>query len=144
MKLRPRGSIAFAIALMGIVAFVGAPMVSYQHLPQHVQWAAGCLVQEREAQGAFEADQAKTPRTCTIVDGTSGRSNPLCHDPDCPYLHFFRTNSSAPASSPGLLADVAARACAALEWGGRIERNPGQVPLLSVAPATSPPRLSMS
>ena len=145
MKLRLGHTIAFAVAMMGIVAFIGAPLVSYQHLPQHARWVSK-RTETASAPGTRlpDPDPGDTDPAPALEDAQRGQTNQRCHDPDCPYLHFFRTSSSPPTSSPILVTGAAAWLACAVAWVGRVERNPGQLPLLSIAPATSPPLPSMS
>ncbi len=133
-------TVAFAVALMGIVAFIGAPLVSYQHLSRHA-------VEHSDAPGttlgglacAASAAQGTGGPVQLAGEERDGRPDRKCHDSDCPYLHFLRSNSSPPVSTPIVLADEGIRTEGPFRCSSRIERNPVQVPLLAVAPATSPP-----
>ncbi len=143
MKSAHKGAISFVVTLFAVLAFIDAPLVSYQHLPAHVRGdSASTGGAARGTAGASSSGSSVAPFAGACAPGEGGGR--ACHDSNCPYLHFLRSNSSsqAPASVGTEVSRVVATAVGPL--GARIERNPVQLPLLALAPATSPPVSSVS
>ena len=144
MKVSHRRTAELIIALSGLFAFLTAPLLSYQHLSVHIHIYLTQRGLELPCPSSSPGTLCSDTNAQISQNDGKGGPNPLCDDSGCPFIHFLRTNSSPPASSYAIFASDDTLGLGLATFFPRPERNPGQVPLLALSPAISPPFSAIS